>query len=699
MTTLRKRLRAAARAFTIGGVVVDSPLATWGTDTAEYAPAEYGDYVATSNAVYTCATYRAAALSSLPIRIYKGDREVTSGGPGTLYSLLHSVNPFWTFSRLVEMTELSLCLWGTAYWFLERLRGITQPPEEMYWASPRIVRVFPDATKYVSRFTLDRGGEPITYLPQNVVWLRYPNPLNEYAGLSPLGAARLAADTASAAQKSNWNIFANGLNLGGVVQPAGDIPEWSPAQAAEMDVLLDRRFRGTGGKHRWVTMKVPAKFEQLGVTPKDAEYLGALGWSLEEVCRAYKIPLDLIGGQRTYDNTQAAERAFWARCIVPEARFIADELTEQLLKQFPGQADRIEFDSSGVTALQEGEDAAWARAQGQITVGAITLNEWREEQGLPAVAWGDVWWSGPGMAPHEDATVPEPVTPPAPVIVAKEPATDEEALSEEDLLRFLRALKLPAKVTISDDDIDEAFKRWDHVLPAYKGLLSAKKKPRSVEGLTRDYGDDSPWVWEPKAAPGGRYRNTDTGRFLDIASDDGLKVRNQFADAQREQVREHARAYSAGEIDAATWEAQMRSTIRTTYVDEYVAGHGGRTTMTPTEWGKVGSLTREQYGYLGDFADKLPDLSEAQIRARGELYINSAERAFRQGNTRGMGLPDLDNYPGDGQTRCMTNCQCSLRIEEAEDGWDVYWELGDAEHCEDCEELARKWNPLHVARE
>lgn len=681
---LRDRLRAAVRAYTLGTANVTNALAAWGVESSEWAPAEYGAYLATSNAVYTCATYRAQALSSLPIKIYKGDKEVTAGGPGTIYDLLHSVNPFWTFSRLVEMTELSLCIWGSAYWFLER-NVPTQPPREAYWAQPGKVRVYPHPQNYVARFVYDSGvGNPLPYEPRNTVWLRYPNPLDEYSGLSPLAAARLAADMGNAAQKSNLGIFANGLNLGGVVQPIDD--EWSPNQAAELDVLLDRKFRGTDKKHRWVTMKVPAKFEQLGVTPKDAEYLGALAWSLEEVCRAYKIPLDLVGGQRTYDNTQAAERAFWARCIVPEAKFIADELNEQLLAQFPGQADRVEFDTSSIEALQEGEDAEWTRAAGQILAGAITVNEWRVEQGLKAVPWGDVWWAPAGVAPHEDASVPEPVAPPAPVIVAKSEPT-QDVLSDEDLLRFLRALKLPAKVVISDADIEEAFRRWDKVLPEYKGLLSARK-------AKRDYGDDTPWVYEANTR---RYRNTDTGRF--VGAEGMQELRGDFAQAQRAQVVDHARALSAGEVDAAAWEAKMRDTVRTTYVDQYVAGHGGRGSMTPSDWGKVGSMTREQYKYLGAFAGQVEGMSEAQIAARAQLYVASSNQAYEVGVQRGMGMPDLPAQPGDGDSECMSNCHCHWEITETDDGWDCRWVLGEAEHCPTCEERAGEWNPLHVAKE
>jgi len=47
---------------------------------------------------------------------------------------------------------------------------------------------------------------------------------------------------------------------------------------------------------------------------------------------------------------------------------------------------------------------------------------------------------------------------------------------------------------------------------------------------------------------------------------------------------------------------------------------------------------------------------------------------------------------------------CSWDIQEVVDeegtkaGWDCFWTLGMAEHCEDCVENSHKWNPLFVGR-
>ena len=426
---LTDRVRAAARAFLLGPLVVER----WETSDGhqhDWSPAEYGDYLATSNGVYTCATLRASMLASLPLTLYRGIGESrTKQEQGNLYNLLNSVNPFWTRNRLIEMTELTLCLWGQAFWFLERGPSGTRPPTEMYWARPDRVTVIPDPVKYIGGFiyTPGNGAQPMRYSPGEVIWLRYPNPLDEYAGLSPLGAARIAADLSSAAMHSNKNVFKNGNQMGGALLPPAGMT-LTDDQAKELEASLDRRFAGVDKAHKWGVFKFDAQLKQMGWAPKDAEFLGTLKWSLEDICRAYHVPLDLVGGQRTYENVEGAQRAMWDQCILPEGRFISGELKEQLLPMFPGEADDAEFDTAGVAVLQEAQDAAWTRAQGQLTSGAITVNEYRKKQGMPPVPWGDVWWGSSSLKPIEDAEA-EPV--PAPLAAADQPSDEDEADQDE----------------------------------------------------------------------------------------------------------------------------------------------------------------------------------------------------------------------------------------------------------------------------
>jgi phage portal protein BeeE len=113
------------------------------------------------------------------------------------------------------------------------------------------------------------------------------------------------------------------------------------------------------------------QFQSLTMSPKDTEFISALKLSFEDICRCFGLSPDLLGGERTYANAAEARLAFWQDTMMPECAFLADEITEQILPLFPGQADAAEFDLSGIDVLQEVEDAKWDRIKEQIDRRAV----------------------------------------------------------------------------------------------------------------------------------------------------------------------------------------------------------------------------------------------------------------------------------------------------------------------------------------
>jgi SPP1 gp7 family putative phage head morphogenesis protein len=284
--------------------------------------------------------------------------------------------------------------------------------------------VIPDPVNYIAGFFYlpQTGLAEVPYQASEVAWLRYPNPLDEFAPLSPLAPARLAADYASAAMRSNKNLFDNGIQMGGMVAPHSG-QTFTEGQAEDIEDTLARNFKGVNRAHRWSVFRFDAEIKPVGFNPKEAEFLGGLKLALEDIARSYKVPLDLVGGQRTYENVNAAMKAVWTNCILPEARFVAADITEQIVRLFPGEADMAEFDASGVEVLQEEAAKAWTMTSDQIAKGALTVNEWRASKGLEHVPWGYVWWAPASLLPVSMGESPAAATQPAAASPAAEQPT------------------------------------------------------------------------------------------------------------------------------------------------------------------------------------------------------------------------------------------------------------------------------------
>lgn len=413
MASLWSRLGEALKAFRVGSAVVERYDSSWGHNSETFAPPAYGDYLATCSAVYACANLRARNLASLPLKLHRQDRdgkrvEVTTG---PAVELLASVNPFWTYNRLMQMTELSLCLWGQACWVLERGATGKGTPSEIWWVRPDRMRPLTHPSEYLTGWVYEHNGERLVFAASEVVWFRYPNPLDEFAGLSPIASTRLAIETGAAAMRSNHNVFSNGTQLAGVVSPADKESSWSREQVDGLREMLDKRFRGVDKAHRLAVLGQATTFSPMSISPKDAQFIELLRWTRGDVAMVYLTPPELIGDHEhaTYSNIDQAYKGFWTDCLTPEAQMIAGEITEQLLPMF-GQGLTASFDSSSVSALQEDRVEITAQAQVFWSMG-VPLNRVLQEFAphlLPEGQGGYDWGNEPGgpKAPVVPAPMP-----------------------------------------------------------------------------------------------------------------------------------------------------------------------------------------------------------------------------------------------------------------------------------------------------
>lgn len=156
---------------------------------------------------------------------------------------------------------------------------------------------------------------------------------------------------------------------------------------------------------------------------------------------------------------------------------------------------------------------------------------------------------------------------------------------------------------------------------------------------------------------------------------------------------------SEGTISVQDWVGEMRGLIKDTYRAMYELAVGGRENMTAADYGRLGGMLQEQYRYLDRFAADLAEgkLTLPQALNRARMYIESATQAFERAKEAGLGIT-LPQYPGDGGTQCRANCRCHWDIRDRKTEWACYWKLGQAEHCPDCLEASRLYNPYVVSK-
>ena len=365
---------------------------------AGWAQTAYGEYYPRSAVVYAAIKVRHDAIARLPLRVLRRipasrqrmdgvnsrDGGELVGADHPLQRLLDSPNPFWSRSDLWRATETYLSLWGAAFWALERDENGNIA--EIWPLRPDKMRPIPDAQRYIKGFVyVGSGSELVPYLPDDVVWMRYFNPLDEYAGLSPIAPLRQSADMGMDALRANRKLLQNDSTPGLIIETEG-FP--TDADVSEFYARWESRFQGVEKMRRPALLSPGMKASNLGFSPRDMEYIESLRWSLEDVTRVFGVPKVMIGDleNTTFSNFSTARRLFWEDTIAAQLAFYQESLRQHLLPHFGDDSLTVEFDLSGVEALKESEENKAKRRRIYVEAGIMTIDEVRREMNLPPIA-------------------------------------------------------------------------------------------------------------------------------------------------------------------------------------------------------------------------------------------------------------------------------------------------------------------------
>lgn len=207
------------------------------------------------------------------------------------------------------------------------------------------------------------------------------------------------------------------------------------------------------------------------------------------------------------------------------------------------------------------------------------------------------------------------------------------------------------------------------------------------------------WVWNQARKLYRRLR----GEHIDqiVEPDDTLRDRYVYQELGDHIADRLTDRLFSGRISIQEWQSTFRRELKEVYMNLYRAARGGTGAMTKADWGSLGGMLKEQYHWMNRFAQQIAngEVGPDAARARTGMYFKSGREAFERAQRRAYGIPvDLPQYPGDGKTVCLTNCQCGWVIKETKTHWLCTWTLGPAEHCPDCLDNAAKWSPLPIEK-
>ncbi len=356
--------------------------------------AEYQDNAGALNptglsATWACVGLIAGTGGSLPCMVNRTVNGVQTVDPQhSLYYVLHeSPNFDQTPLDFFEFMFASLELQGNAYAVIERRANgavFSLTP-----IRPDIVTVRRKVSGFLE-YEWTEGGKKVVKDVGDVLHIRGQMG-GALGGVSVLSACRGVFNGAISAESAARSTFANEMRPSGVLSTDPSI-SLTPEQRKEFSGYLDTNFRGAMNAGRPMLLDRGMKWQQINITPEDAQMLESRKFSGEEICRIFGVPPAMVGYGDKSSNWGTGKEVDVLGFVKFTLRRRVKRIEQALQKQLLTPADR----SQGVTISFNLEALLRADSQGRANFyqsglqnGWFTINEVRALENLPPVDGGD----------------------------------------------------------------------------------------------------------------------------------------------------------------------------------------------------------------------------------------------------------------------------------------------------------------------
>ena len=333
------------------------------------------------SAVYACVSAISETIASLPLILYRrtDDEGRDRARDHPLYKVLHDTpNGQQTALEFREQMQASVLLRGNA--FAEIIRGYDGQARELRPLLVDRVQVLKLDSGRLGFDVFDDKGSRRRLLQEEVFHLRHRSE-NGIVGVSPISAAREVVELAIAEREHGSATFRNGTKASGVLKFPGKL---SPDQRVNMGNSWASQYGGAGNAGKTPILEEGVDYTPLSMTLEDAEWIEARQFSVEEVCRLFRVPPTVVGDLRhgNYSNSVEMARQFVTLTLRRHLAMWEQAIARCLLTE---AGRRTYFAEHNVEGLLRGDSLARAQFyQRAIDDGWMDTDEVRRLENLPA---------------------------------------------------------------------------------------------------------------------------------------------------------------------------------------------------------------------------------------------------------------------------------------------------------------------------
>ena len=347
--------------------------------------------------VHRCIQLISNSASAVKIDVFDDETKLDNH---ELISLLERPNPLQSGVEYFASLYSFLLISGNSY-LLRDTENFT-PPRELYLLRPDRVEIdagesmIPQSYRYVlegrtvAKYPVDpkTGGAQVKQIK---LW----SPLDDFYGLSPIMASAYNIDQHNLAGMHNVALLKNGCTPSGMLKfeptdETGMSTQLTDDQRARLLEDLEFRFQGTHNSGRPMLLEGNFSYQQLGLNPKDMDFLELLNLSAREIALCFGVPAQLIGipDSQTYSNMETAKLALYEETVIPLLKRVESDLNEYLAPLYEGDI-RIQYDMDSIPAMVEKRKSIYENVVAGVQAGILTRNEARDRLGLEEISGGD----------------------------------------------------------------------------------------------------------------------------------------------------------------------------------------------------------------------------------------------------------------------------------------------------------------------
>jgi HK97 family phage portal protein len=408
--------------------------------------------------VRACVTVLAESVASLPCKMYEKKEAGTEEADGHPSGYIVGVEPNDEMSAFTfwETIVGSNALTGNAYAEIMWAGTGNTTVGELYPLHPLMTEPYREKSGDLMYRTKQgvvagtsvtaNGFQWRTIKPENILHFRLFS-LDGIKGMSPVQLMRQSLGLTRAAEKYGSRFFGNGSKPGGVLS--------GPEDTGEVELSLARAAweSAQGGSNQGRTAVLPGewKYEQIGLSPEDSQFLATRVFQRAEIAAMFRVPSHMVGDTSKISNNSYEQMtlSFVADTLRPILTRIESELNRKLLHRVGRKANKYFFKFDLSERMRSDHESTMKGIQNGRQWGIIGVDEARISLGLNPV--GDnsrivpINMMNADLIPKQE-TIPGGTAPPGSQVgesngpelpdpndaVTKTPKEDEDVLEAED---------------------------------------------------------------------------------------------------------------------------------------------------------------------------------------------------------------------------------------------------------------------------